>query len=204
LDYLRSIYPGWDRALEQTMNRDFELPPARRIHELSHGMRIKLALVGALAFRPALLVLDEPFAGLDPLVRDELIAGLLREAGELTILISTHELVEIEGLATDVGFLAGGRMVFHEPMHRLTERCREVYVTLDGPARVPPVVPPHWFGVRANGHVLMFVETQFSEDACAELVRTCCDGVRQIDSKPMTLRSIFTAFAPACRTEATS
>ena len=199
LDYLRPFYRRWDRALEISMRRDMQLPPARKIRELSHGMRIKMALVCALAFRPRLLILDEPFAGLDPIVRDELIAGLLQQAGELTILISSHELTEIEGLATDVGFLRSGRMMFQEPMSRLTERCREVYVTLDSTARVPDLLPQHWLQARAAGNVLMFVETQFADDTLGELVRTLFAGVRNIDAKPMTLRSIFTALVPAGR-----
>jgi ABC-2 type transport system ATP-binding protein len=162
-------------------------------------MRIKMALICALSFHPRLLILDEPFAGLDPLVRDELIGGLLQQAGELTILISSHELGEIEGLATDVGFLHAGRMMFHEPMSRLTERCREMYVTLDAAARVPEPLPPHWLQARAAGNVLMFVETQFSEHTSDALIRTLCEGVRQIDTKPMNLRSIFTTLAPAAR-----
>jgi ABC-2 type transport system ATP-binding protein len=199
LDYLRPFYRRWDHALEMSMRRDLQLPPARRIRDLSHGMRIKMALVCALPFHPRLLILDEPFAGLDPLVRDELIAGLLQQAGELTILISSHELSEIEGLATDVGFLHGGRLMFQEPMSRLTERCREVYVTLDAAARVPAPLPAHWLQARAVGNVLMFVETQFSEEGLGELVRVLCEGVRQIDAKPMSLRSIFTTLAPAAR-----
>src|SRR6185436_19320844 len=122
-----------------------------------------------------------PFAGLDPLVRDELISGLVRQAGELTILISSHELIEIEGLATDVGFLHAGRLLFQEPMSRLSDRCREVYVTLDASARVPEPLPPHWL------------------QPLGELVRTVCEGVRHIDARPMTLRSIFTSLAPAAR-----
>lgn len=204
LDYLRPFYPRWDHALEMSMRRDMQLPPTRKIRELSHGMRIKMALVCALVFRPRLLILDEPFAGLDPIVRDELIAGLLQQAGELTILISSHELAEIEGLATDVGFLRTGRMMFQEPMGRLTERCREVYVTLDSTARVPDVLPPHWRQARATGNVLMFVETQFEEDTLGELVRTVFAGVRNIEAKPMTLRSIFTALVPAAREGALS
>jgi ABC-2 type transport system ATP-binding protein len=162
-------------------------------------MRIKMALVCALSFRPRLLILDEPFGGLDPLVRDELIAGFLGQAGELTMLISSHELSEIEGVATDIGFLHAGRLMFQEPMSQLTARCREVYVTLDAPARVPDPLPPHWLQARAGGNVLMFVETQFAEDTLGELVRTLCEGVRHIDAKPMTLRSIFTTLAPAAR-----
>ena len=199
LDYLRPFYRRWDHALELSMRRDMQLPPTRRIRDLSHGMRIKMALVCALPFRPRLLILDEPFAGLDPLVRDELMDILLCRAGELTILISSHELSEIEGLATDVGFLHAGRMMFQEPMNRLTERCREVYVTLDSTARVPDSLPAHWLQARAAGNVLMFVETQFSDDTSEQLVRRLCEGVRYIDAKSMTLRSIFTALAPAAR-----
>ena len=199
LDYLRPFYRRWDDALETSMIRDMQLPPARRIGELSHGMRIKMALMCALCFRPRLLILDEPFAGLDALVRDELIEGLVRQAGDVTILISSHELTEIEGFATDIGFLHAGRMMFQEPMSRLTERCREVYVTLESAARVPNPLPPQWLQARTAGNVLMFVDTQFSNETSGELVRTLCEGVRQIDARPMPLRSIFTTLAPAAR-----
>jgi ABC-2 type transport system ATP-binding protein len=199
LDYLRPFYQRWDRVLETSIRREMQLPAARKIRDLSHGMRIKMALVCALSFHPRLLILDEPFAGLDPIVRDELIRGLVQQAGELTILISSHELNEIEGLATDIGFLQAGRLMFQEPMHQLTERCREMYVTLDSTALVPEPLPAHWLQARAVGNVLMFVETQFSDDLSRELVRTLCEGVRQIDAKPMNLRAIFTTLAPAAR-----
>ena len=78
LAYLRPFYPTWDGALEASLlDTTCSLPPGRRIRALSHGMRAKLALVSALAFRPKLLVLDEPFSGLDPLVRDEFMEVLL-------------------------------------------------------------------------------------------------------------------------------
>ena len=149
LEYLRPFYPRWDHVLETSMRRDMQLPATRKIRDLSHGMRMKMALVCALPFHPRLLILDEPFAGLDPIVRDELIAGLVEQAGELTILISSHELNEIEGLATDIGFLHAGRLLFQEPMNQLTERCREMYVTLDSTAQVPDPLPAHWLHARA-------------------------------------------------------
>jgi ABC-2 type transport system ATP-binding protein len=204
LDYLRPLYPGWNRALEQSMLRDMQLPPRRKIRDLSHGMRIKLALVAALAFRPRLLVLDEPFAGLDALVRDELLEGLLRRAGELTILISSHELAETEGLATHIGLLSAGRMVFQESLDTLTARCREVHVSLESPARVPDPLPPHWVKARTLGHVLTFTDVRFSNISSDTLVRTLCEGVRHIEARPMSLRSIFTALAPAAREGAPS
>ena len=92
LDYLRPFYPQWDRALEASILRQLRLPMDRRIGDLSHGMRMKMSLACALPFRPKLLILDEPFSGLDPLVRDEFMEGLLQQAGEMTVLISSHEL----------------------------------------------------------------------------------------------------------------
>jgi len=94
--YLRPFYATWDRELEQTIAKQLRLPVARRIGDLSHGMRMKMALLCALPYRPKLLVLDESFSGLDPLVRDEFMEGLLNQAGEMTVLLSSHELGEID------------------------------------------------------------------------------------------------------------
>src|SRR5690349_725235 len=67
--YLRPFYPSWDRALEQSIRSQLRLPPERKLAHLSHGMRMKMSLACALPYRPRVLVLDEPFSGLDPLVR---------------------------------------------------------------------------------------------------------------------------------------
>src|SRR5581483_5950806 len=114
LAYLRPFYPTWDRALEADILGQLRLPPDRKIKDLSHGMRMKMALACALPFRPKLLVLDEPFSGLDPLVRDEFMEGLLQQAGEMTVLISSHELAEIEGVASHIAFLDRGTLLFQE------------------------------------------------------------------------------------------
>ena len=89
---------------------------------------MKAALVGALAYRPRLLVLDEPFSGLDPLVREEVIEGLIESASETTIFISSHDLGEIESFASHIGYLDRGRLQFSEEMSSLTARFREVEV----------------------------------------------------------------------------
>ena len=80
LEYLRPFYPSWDRALEDDLIKQFDLPRDRKLRNLSRGMKMKAALASALAYHPKLIVLDEPFTGLDPLVRDELIQGLLERA----------------------------------------------------------------------------------------------------------------------------
>jgi ABC-2 type transport system ATP-binding protein len=122
--YLRPCYPQWDQVLEQELRDQFRLPPKRKIGALSHGMRLKLALAGALPFRPRLLVLDEPLSGLDALARDEIIAGFLHHAGKMTILISSHELDEVERFATHVAFLHEGRLLFQGSIAALALHAR--------------------------------------------------------------------------------
>jgi ABC-2 type transport system ATP-binding protein len=199
LDYLRPFYPKWDRKLEGEIRRQLRLPPERRIGELSHGMRMKMALACALPFRPELLILDEPFSGLDPLVRDEFMEELLRQAGEMTVLISSHELGEIDGVATHVAFLDEGKLLFQESMADLTGRFREVRIVTEREASPPGQPPNHWLDLKAAGNVLMFVDSRFSDDALGERVHSLMGGVRRIDAQPMPLRSIFTTLARAAR-----
>ena len=199
LDYLRPFYPKWDRMLEGSLRRDLRLPAERRIGDLSHGMKMKMALACALPFRPRLLILDEPFSGLDPLVRDEFMEGLLRLASEMTVLISSHELNEIDGMATHVGFLDEGKLLFEESMSDLMERFREVHVTLEHEAQAPQPVPQDWLQVRAMGNVLAFVDTRFKEEKLRERIASVFEGVRRVDAEPMGLRSIFTTLARATR-----
>ena len=197
--YLRPFYPHWDRQLEASILRQLRLPLERKIGDLSHGMRLKMALLCALPYRPKLLILDEPFSGLDPLVRDEFMEGLLQQAGEMTMLISSHELAEIDGVATHVGFLDEGKLMFQESMSELTGRFREVYVTLESGQSEPGEFPKDWLRVRSEGNVLRFVDSRFSEEALGERIGSVVKGVRIIDTKPMALRSIFTTLARAAR-----
>ena len=199
LDYLRPFYPSWDRALETSICSRLQLPAKRRIGDLSHGMRIKVTLACALPYRPKLLILDEPFSGLDPLVREEFMEGLLLEGGETTMLISSHELGEIENFSTHVGFLDNGRMLVEESMSELSARLREVRITLEHPAAVPERLPREWLQVRALGNVLSFVDTRYSEADLGERVRSLLGPVRRIDAQPMPLRSVFTTLARAAR-----
>jgi len=199
LDYLRPFYPLWDRELERSILAQLRLPGDRKIGALSHGMRMKMSLACALPFRPKLLVLDEPFSGLDPLVRDEFMEGLLEQAGQMTILISSHELSEIDGVATHVAFLDEGKLLFQESMSDLTGRFREVRVTLAGDARTNGHLPKEWLQPRALGNVLTFVDTKFAEDGLGERVESVTGEVRRIDTQPMPLRAIFTTLARAAR-----
>lgn len=197
LDYVRPFYPNWDAVLEKALLTRFQLPMERKIRALSHGMRIKVALVAALAYKPKLLVLDEPFSGLDPLVRDDLIEGVLSHAEDLTIFISSHELNEIESFVSDVGFLDQGRLLFEESIEDLNARVRLVRVTLQSTAPTPDAWPGAWIDSGTSGNVFSFVHTAFAEAQLASEIAAVFGNVKFVQAEPMDLRSIFTAFARA-------
>lgn len=199
LAYLRAFYPTWDRDLETSMARRLQLPLERRIGDLSHGMRIKVALACALPYRPKLLILDEPFSGLDALVRDEFMEDLLMQAGDMTILISSHELAEIEHVTTHVGFIDSGKMLLEDSMPDLNARIREVRVTTEGPAALPQRLPAEWLGARAFGNVVSFVDTRYAEAELPGRIRAIIGPVKLIEPRALPLRTVFTTLARAAR-----
>jgi ABC-2 type transport system ATP-binding protein len=203
LAYLRPFYPTWDQALEGQLLQQFDLPAGRKLKQLSRGQRMKAAMASALAFRPSLLVLDEPFAGLDPLVRDELMEGLLDRAPETTIFLSSHDLAEIESFSSHVGFLEQGRLLFSEEMGVLSERFREVTVTLDGSRPVVGNVPPSWLQYEGTDSMVRFVESACRGEETRAEVRERFPGARSIEMEPMALRAIFLAIAKEKRASPT-
>jgi ABC-2 type transport system ATP-binding protein len=202
LRYLRPFYATWDTALEARLIEQLRLPPERRIGELSHGMRMKMQLACALPYRPALMVLDEPFNGLDPLVREDLMDTLIEQCGETTILVSSHELAEIETFVSHIGFMDSGRLLFQETIAELSGRLRAVRVTLQWPPPPADHLPREWLNVQTVGNVLSFVETRYSEQAFNGRLNGALAGIRELDVQPLDLRRTFTTLARAAQTEA--
>jgi len=202
LSYLRPFYPAWDHALEAALIKQFELPLDRKLRHLSRGMRMKAALASSLAYHPRLIVLDEPFTGLDPLVRDELIHGLLDRAEESTIFVSSHDLAEIETFASHVAYLEAGKLRFSEELSSLVERFREVELTFDVPPALPQPSPENWMQLSAAAAVVRFTESRFDPDRTTAEVRRVFPEPRNIAFSPMSLRSIFLAMAKSGRNSA--
>ena len=195
LEYLRPFYPTWDRNLEKELVRNFELPMDRKLRALSRGMRMKAALAGSLAYRPSLIVMDEPFSGLDPLVRDQLTEAMLELAAESTVFVSSHDLAEIEGLASHVGYLDNGRLRFSEDMTSLTQRFRDVELTLNAPIALPERFPDSWMQVNASATVVRFVTKSFNAERTPTEIKSIFGDVRDVTFTPMSLRQIFLAMA---------
>jgi ABC-type multidrug transport system ATPase subunit len=199
LAYLRPFYPTWDAQLEAQLVQKFDLPLERKLKHLSRGMRMKAALASALSFRPKLIVLDEPFSGLDPMVRDELGTALLERSRESTIFLSSHDLAEIEGFATHLAYLDSGRLRLSEEMSTLTARFREVEITFDSPAAIPTNLPPNWIQVTAAGQTIRFVDDSFHQESADAAIAQLFGPIRSVTFTPMSLRSIFLTIAKTGR-----
>ncbi|HWA85332.1 MAG TPA: ABC transporter ATP-binding protein [Opitutus sp.] len=203
LDYCRPFYPTWDCDLESRLLGQLALPADRKLRHLSRGMAMKAALLAALAYRPQLVVLDEPFGGLDPLVREEFIHGLLEasEAGEWTMLVSSHDIEEVERLADRVALLDAGRLRLDESTDSLLARFRRVEIDLHGGPTTLGVAPAAWLEMERAGDRVRFIDSNHSPAGSeSDYHARCPSGA--ITVRPMTLREIFIALARATRAEA--
>jgi len=199
LDYCRAFYPTWDRTLEASLLARFDLPVERKLKQLSRGMRMKAALLSALAYRPALLVLDEPFSALDPVVRDDFTSGLLETAqlGETTVIVSSHDIEEVERLADHIAFLEGGRMRFTETTEMLLGRFRRIEIEQHEPAATGSL-PGTWLGWRSEGGRASFVESAYQPEVIGPQCRERFPAAT-VQAHPMTLREIFITLSRADR-----
>jgi ABC-2 type transport system ATP-binding protein len=199
MNYLKAFYPSWDDTRAQALLRQFELPLDRKIKNLSHGMRMKASLASSLAYRPRLIVLDEPFTGLDALVRDELIEGVLECAEGVTILISSHDLSEVESFASHVGYLDRGRLQFSEEMASLSDRFREIEIIHGDHPQPLASLPAAWLSAEQSATVVRFVDSQFDQEQTFAEIHRLFGTAAQVSINPMPLRSIFTTLAKASR-----
>ena len=197
--YLKPFFPEWDDSLAQELLREFDLPLDRKLRHLSRGMKMKAALASSLAYRPKLIILDEPCGGLDPLVPDEFIESLLERTPGATVLISSHDLAEIESFASHVGYLDHGRLLFSEETGSLAERFREIEVTLDAAPVLPAAWSQNWIRPETSSALVRFVDTRFDQQRTLDEIRRLFPNVRNIAVNPMPLRQIFIAFAKAQR-----
>jgi ABC-2 type transport system ATP-binding protein len=126
-------------------------------------------------------------------MNDELDAG---SNSGTTILISSHDLAEVESFATHVAFLHQGKLLFAESMATLTARFREVTVTLDPASKSPAFTPPKtWLLPESTASVYRFIHSNAEADDLEQQVQSLLLHATSIQSEPMTLRTIFLALA---------
>jgi ABC-2 type transport system ATP-binding protein len=187
--FTRSLFPEWRNDREKELLAAFELPADRKVKQLSKGMRTKLALILALARGAELLILDEPSEGLDPVVTERMLQGVVRSAAEgATVFFSSHQLSEAERIADHVFILKRGQVVMEGPLDELRERYRRVNAVFVGQ---PPLDGlPLWnlANVQTEGHVVSAL-TKDNSEAVASHFRGL--GAVSVEVCPVNLRELF-------------
>jgi ABC-2 type transport system ATP-binding protein len=124
--YSKAFHPSWDDAYAEELRSAFGLDPAAKIRNLSKGQKARAGLLVALAYRPELLVLDEPSSGLDPIVRRDILGAVIRTIADegRTVLFSSHLLDEVEQVADHVTMIREGRIALSAPLGEIKQSHR--------------------------------------------------------------------------------
>jgi ABC-2 type transport system ATP-binding protein len=188
--FVRSIYPRWDHAYANDLLRRFDLQDQQKIKGMSHGQRVKAALMLALARRPRLLVLDEPTAGLDPIARREVLGELMAVLAdeERTVLFSSHNTLEVEQISDQITFIDRGRILESSDKEAFLDRWRRVRLVLPPNAKLPGL--PGIVKVDGSSRLPVITTNRFEP----AMMAACADvgvSVQAVDG--MTLEEIFIA-----------
>ena len=189
--YFQGFYANWDQAYAEDMREKFRIDRRARIGQLSKGQRARVGLMAALAYRPELLLLDEPSSGLDPIVRREILTSIVRAVANenRTVLFSSHLLSEIEMVADEVAMIRDGEILFCDELDAVKQSHRRVTLSFDETRSAPPNVPDAfcWEGGGREWRCLYSGRTT-TIDAAAALV-----GARIVEQDWPTLDEIFLA-----------
>jgi ABC-2 type transport system ATP-binding protein len=191
LRYVRAFYPGWDESYAEELRTSFGLDTAARVRDLSRGQKARAGLLVALAYRPELLILDEPSTGLDPLARRDILAAVLRTVAQegRTVLFSSHLLDEVERVSDHVALIDRGRVLAQGPLDEVRAGHRLLTVRFEGPRPAPPEVAG-MFGWEGGGREWSAVCCLAPGEARAA-VEVC--GARVVEERSPTLDKIFVA-----------
>ena len=189
IQFVRGFYPTWDQAYCQQLMDAFQLDAGQRIVTLSFGAKIKLALLLALAWRPKLLVLDEPTVGLDAISKQQVFAELLAAVRneDRTVFISSHAITDLERFADHVGMIKNGQMVFEGEIAEVVDRYRLADFEADDARAI--AAQPGVFVQEEQGRRLRVLLDL--ERAPMDVLRA--RGALQIADAPVSLEDLFIA-----------
>jgi ABC-2 type transport system ATP-binding protein len=188
--FTASFYPRWRKDLAGKYQRAFELPPERKVKELSRGMRTRLALLLAFSRGAELLVLDEPTSGLDPAATEEVLQVIVSHVATegVTVFLSSHHLSDIDQVADHIVIIDRGRAVVSGGLEDLREAYRRIQLVFEAEAPRPTLRAAGIVGTEQRGRVLTVLCRSGVEQVLAELRPL---NAASVEVMPVTLKEIF-------------
>jgi ABC-2 type transport system ATP-binding protein len=195
LRYTEAFYPKWDMAYAEELRQQFGLEPRAKIKTLSRGENAKAGLLIALAYRPELLLLDEPSSGLDPVVRRDILEAIIRTVADegRTVFFSSHLLEEVERVADDLAMMFNGEVVLAGALDDVKEHHHRLVLRFDSPQSAAPKVPGV-LSITGGGQEWTAICNGKREEAVAAAARL---GGRVVAEDSPSLDDIFVAWAGA-------
>lgn len=193
LRYVAAFYPTWDAAYAERLRQDFGLDSSTKIKHLSKGQRARAGLIAALAYRPDLLVLDEPSSGLDPIVRRDILGAIIRTIAEegRTVLFSSHLLTEVERVSDQIAMIKNGRVLFCDTLEGIQRMHARLTLRFELSHSQPPQLPGAlaWEGNDREWTAVC--------DATDDALRPAVErlGARIVEQSSLNLDEIFIARA---------
>jgi ABC-2 type transport system ATP-binding protein len=189
IQFTRSFFPTWNHAFETQLLERFELPPERKIRQLSKGMRTKLALLLGFARGCELLILDEPTEGLDPVAIEDVLQIVVSLAAQgTTVFFSSHQIAEVEQVADHVLMIDRGQLVLNASMYDVQEEYRHIQAVFTDPVEERDLRLPGVERIKIEGRIASFVASR-NVDSIVEHIRMLRAG--SIDVLPISLKEIF-------------
>jgi ABC-2 type transport system ATP-binding protein len=195
LHYSQAFYPKWDAGYAELLRKQFGLAANARIKNLSRGETARAGLLVSLAYRPELLVLDEPSSGLDPVVRRDILEAIIRTVVDegRTVLFSSHLLEEIERVADDIAMMVDGKIALAGPLDDIKEKHHQITLQFDAAQTQPPTLAGA-LHVTGAGREWTFICNGARPDLVAPAARL---GARIVAERHPSLDEIFVARAAA-------
>jgi ABC-2 type transport system ATP-binding protein len=183
------LYPTWNRALEEQVLSRFQIDPRRKLRELSLGQQRAVGLMLAVCPQPELLILDEPAANLDAVVRREFLETILALFGEnkRTVIFSSHILTDVERVADRVAILHEGRLLIERPLDELKEQVRRLRLMF-GNATPEKLSIPGLLAVRHAPRELLATVIGYDDEAIDRLATRVC---ARVEVQALGLEELF-------------
>jgi ABC-2 type transport system ATP-binding protein len=191
--YTQAYHPTWDESYARELLETFALDPAKKVKELSKGMRAQAGLLVAVAHRPELLILDEPSSGLDAVVRRDILDAIVRTVADdgRTVIFSSHLLDEVERMSDHVTMMHNGRVTLSGPLDDVRRDYQRSRVRFVESFDRPPVLDGA-LAMEGGGRSWSIVHSGSYEQFQHSVLAL---GGEIVESRDATLEEIFLARA---------